>query len=140
PATIVGVTTAERSQQYEQLLRDLRDERGVLGALLPTLPDEAWDRPSPAEGWLLRDCVVHLAETDESAAAIAEGSALAARRGQGDGVLTAGMNRGRAMRPHEVLSWWRAAGERMLAALSEYKGDERLTWAGRPMSVISFRY
>ena len=135
-ATLLPMT--EQSEQYGQLLRDLRDERGVLGALLPTLADEVWDRQSPAEGWLLRDCVVHLAETDESAAAIAGESALAARRGEGRGVLTAGMLRGREMRPAQVLAWWRAAGERMMAALESYAGSERLTWAGRPMSVVSF--
>ena len=124
---------------YTQLLDDLAGERAVTAAVLAGLADDAWDRPSPAEGWLLRDCVVHLAETDERAATIAEGEeAPFGRRDPNAGVLTPGMLRGRDLQPAAVYLWWQQAGDRMLAALRRYRGDERLPWAGRSMSVVSF--
>lgn len=124
---------------YTQLLDDLTAERAVTAGVLAALPDDAWDRPSAAEGWLLRDCVVHLAETDERAAAIAEGQDVApGRRDPNAGVLTPGMQRGRTLQPADVRMWWQDAGDRMLAALRTYRGDERLPWAGRSMSVVSF--
>jgi uncharacterized protein (TIGR03084 family) len=125
---------------FAQLIADLSAERGVLDGVLKQLPSEAWDRPSPAEGWLLRDCVVHLAETDESAAAIVEGveRAPGTRRNPEDGVVTAGMLQGREMAPAEVHAWWRRAGDRLLDALDGTAADARLTWAGRTMSARSF--
>jgi uncharacterized protein (TIGR03084 family) len=127
----------DASNAYEALLDDLRAERDVLDHLLATLPDAAWDRDSPAEGWTLRDCVVHLCETDDSAADAALGITRGPR-GEGAGVLTAGMLRAKTLTPNELRAWYRRAGERMLAALSRYQGDERLPWAGRPMGVRSF--
>ncbi len=126
---------------YRQLLNDLAGERAETARVLAGLLPEAWDRPSPADGWLLRDCVVHLAETDEHAAAIAERQALetggGGRRVPGE-VLTPGMKDWRGRAGTEVLAWWQQAGDRMLAALATYSGDERLPWAGREMSVVSF--
>ena len=122
---------------YRQLLDDLRAERGVIDRLLASLPDDRWDVDSPAEGWTLRDCVVHLCETDDSAATIARGE-TPERRGEGSGVLTAGMLRSKTLTPDELRNWYRDAGEAMLTALSRYNGDERLPWAGRAMGVRSY--
>src|SRR5215204_10846 len=98
---------------YGALLDDLRAEREVIERLLASLPDGRWDVDSPAEGWTLRDCVVHLCETDDSAAAGARGETLQ-RRGEGSGVLTAGMLRSKALTPDELRAWYRRAGEAML--------------------------
>jgi uncharacterized protein (TIGR03084 family) len=122
---------------YRQLLVDLRAEREVLNVLLAALPDDRWDADSPAEGWTLRDCVVHLCETDESATAGANHE-TPAPRGEGAGVLTAGMLRAKTLSGNQLRAWYRAAGERMLNALAQYQGDERLPWAGRAMGVRSY--
>jgi uncharacterized protein (TIGR03084 family) len=157
------MTSAESAAgAYRQLLADLRAEREVLNHLLATLPDDKWDADSPAEGWTLRDCVVHLCETDEGATTIASRDAPDARetpreplqrghggspssqdeqrsrRGQGSGVLTAGMLRAKALTGDQLRAWYRAAGERMLHALAQYGGEERLPWAGRAMGVRSY--
>lgn len=119
------------------LVDDLEAERAAVDALLASLPGEAWDANSPADGWKLRDCVVHLAETDDSTSAIVEG-VQQERGGEREGVLTAGMLRGRGMQPAEVLAWYRRAGERVLRALRGVGDNERLTWVGREMSARSF--
>jgi uncharacterized protein (TIGR03084 family) len=126
------------------LVEDLYEERRNNEALLSGLPDAAWDNPSPAEGWLLRDCAVHLCETDDSATRIVEDRdkpppAPTGRRGRRpDGVLTTAMVSWRRREPSEVLQWYRDANDRLVAALRTLSGDERLAWAGRPMSARSF--
>jgi uncharacterized protein (TIGR03083 family) len=77
------------ADSLQSLVDELAVEQDVLKRLLAGLPDTAWDRPSPAEGWTLRDCVAHLAETDESATAGVEGRTLQ-REGRREGVLSAG--------------------------------------------------
>ena len=129
---------------WQPLVDDLFEERRVVEAVLEAIDDAVWDNPSPAEGWLLRDCVVHLCETDDSAARIVEDRdkpppAPTGRRGRRpDGVLTTAMVSWRRREPADVLQWYRVANDRLVAALRELTGEERLRWAGRPMSARSF--
>ncbi len=123
--------------EWETLVDDLEAESRVVQSAIDAAEDEAWDRPSAAEGWTLRDCVVHLAETDESATAGVLGEPLT-RDGRREGVLTAGMLRGRTMTPDEIREWYRSSNARLVASLRALKGDERLTWVGRPMSARSY--
>jgi uncharacterized protein (TIGR03084 family) len=120
-----------------ELLADLRAEREVLEGVLAAQPYAAWDKPSPAEGWLLRDVVAHLAESDDVAAASAEGLPRA-ERGRGEGVLSAAQLGARDMTPAELLTWYRRANDRLLGALAHYDSNSRLPWAGRQMSTLSF--
>ena len=132
------------AEGWQALVEDLYQERLANEALLASLDEPAWDNPSPAEGWLLRDCVVHLAETDDTAARNVEDrnkppAAPTGRRGRRpDGVLTTAMVSWRRREPAEVLSWYREANDRLVTALRGLTGDERLRWAGRPMSARSF--
>ena len=129
---------------WQQLIEDLYQERLANEAVLATLDGATWDNPSPAEGWLLRDCAVHLCETDDTATRLVEDRdkpppAPTGRRGRRpDGVLTTAMVSWRRRQPAEVLQWYRDANDRLVAALRELTGDARLRWAGRPMSARSF--
>ncbi len=125
------------SSDWQTLVDDLEAESRVVQSAIDGADDEAWDRPSPAEGWTLRDCVVHLAETDDSATAGVTGETLS-RDGRREGVLTAGMLRGRTLTPAEIREWYRSSNARLVAALRALNGDERLTWVGRPMSARSY--
>src|SRR5689334_19722389 len=49
------------------LVTDLAAETEVIEQMLAGLPDAEWERPTPAEGWLLRDQISHLAYFDEAA-------------------------------------------------------------------------
>jgi uncharacterized protein (TIGR03084 family) len=129
---------------WQKLVDDLYQERKANQALLETVDAAAWDNPSPAEGWLLRDCVVHLAETDDTATRNVEDrdkppAAPTGRRGRRpDGVLTTAMVSWRRRDPADVLNWYRDANDRLIAALRTLAGNERLRWAGREMSALSF--
>ena len=132
-------------------MRDLIDdwiaEQDVLDRAVADLPAERWQTPSPAEGWLLRDCAAHLAEVDEMAAAVVAERAFppaGARRQptstapSTEGVLSAGQQWARELTPAELLAWWREARARAVAALAPLDPRERLPWAGPPMSARSF--
>jgi uncharacterized protein (TIGR03084 family) len=47
-------------------------------------------------------------------------------------------DRGRALRPAEILDWWRRARSSMLRAFDGMDPSERLSWFGPPMSPASF--
>jgi uncharacterized protein (TIGR03084 family) len=124
-------------EPLQTIVDDLAAEQAVLAALITTLPREAWDAPSPAAGWSLRDCVAHLAETDDSALAGVEGRTLQ-RNGERRGVLSPGQLRSHSMTPSQVVAWYRRAAEALVSALREVGDDDRITWAGRPMSARSY--
>ena len=121
------------------LVADLVAEQEALDRVVERLSDEQWDTPSPAEGWTLRDCVVHLAEIDERAAFVARERRLPDRSGEaGDGVLTAGQLRARGVAPADLLRRWRDARAELATALLSLDPRERLPWAGPPMGARSF--
>lgn len=126
------------SEAWAALVDDLEAESGVLEALLARLPPDAWDASSPAEGWTLRDCVVHLAETDDRAMRSVLSEAPAADSSPPDGVLTDAMLGAQGKTPSEVFDWYCRANQRLVSALRRLGGEERLSWAGRPMSARSF--
>ena len=124
---------------FVAIVDDLHAERLVVESVLAGLPGTLWDLPSPAEGWTLRDCVAHLAETDGSAArSISPEHAQPAAEGEREGVLTPGQRLARSFTPAEVLAWYSEANDRLLAALRGCRGDERLRWLDRQMSARSF--
>lgn len=54
-------------------LRALDEQQGELAALLANCDQPGWRRPSRCEGWTVADVVLHLAQTNELAAASAAG-------------------------------------------------------------------
>ena len=67
-----GVTRDDRPDPMGPLIDDLVAEQHALDAALPGVPDAHWERPSPAEGGVLRDGITHLAEGDARARCVAE--------------------------------------------------------------------
>ena len=123
----------------DDLVDELVAEQDYLDEAVRDAPSERWEAPSPADGWLMRDCIAHLAEGDETAAMIAETRAYPKgdRRG-GGGVLSAGQLDARALSIEELLAWWRRARARLAVALRTLDARDRLPWAGNEMSVRSF--
>ena len=119
------------------IIDDLAAEHAVLERLLARLPDETWDHPSPAQGWTLRDCVAHLAETDQSASHIVM-KLPSLHRVRLEGPLTAGQLKAWTVRPAHVRAWYRRAGEELVFVLRSVGDEDRFSWAGRPMSARSF--
>ena len=127
------------SDVMTELVADLAAEQGALDEALSPIPASHWETPSPAEGWLLRDCIAHLAEVDETAALVAESGANLEPSGpKGDGVRSGRQLEARSLSIAELLNWWRSARGRMNDALCPLDPKQRLPWAGPPMSVRSF--
>ena len=122
-----------------ELIADLIAEQETLDRLVAGLGVSQASAVSPAPGWLLRDCVAHLAEMDASAAFVIETRTFP--RGMG-----AGQNEGMSRRQAELRGWslalvmtyWRESRERLAGALAPLDPKERLPWAGPPMSARSF--
>ena len=55
------------SASMSDLVTDLAAETEVIEQMLAGRPDSDWDLPTPAEGWLVRDQISHLAYFDEAA-------------------------------------------------------------------------
>ena len=123
----------------DELIADLVAEQDYLDEAIRDTPEERWNAPSPADGWLMRDCISHLAELDRTAAIIAETGEYPEGDGRkGDGVLSAGQLDARSLSIEELLSFWRESRARLAAALRPLDGRDRLPWAGNTMSVRSF--
>ena len=128
------------------LLDDLRAEHAELHGIVAAIDDSAWDRPTPAEGWLVRDQIGHLAYFDEVAttamtdpdafAPLAEEALAMARRGEDP--MAEHLRRGRAMAGAAVLDWWRDARRTMVDGAARLAPGERVPWFGPSMSPLSF--
>ncbi|MEV0229405.1 TIGR03084 family metal-binding protein [Nonomuraea sp. NPDC050786] len=121
-----------------ELLDDLRAETASFEALLQPLRDEDWERPTPAEGWAIRDQVSHLAWFDGAAVLAATDpdayeASLKDFRSVDDVALES-----RGMSPGELREWFRAARSRSLEVFATLDARERVPWFGPAMSAASF--
>ncbi|GAA4629024.1 TIGR03084 family metal-binding protein [Actinoallomurus vinaceus] len=123
----------------DELLTDLRAETGDLERLLEP---GAWDLPTPAEGWTVRDQVIHLAWFDEAAVRAAtdpdafreEVRTLIAEGFDTDRIVA----ERRSMPGEEVLDWFRTARDRMAEVLAGLEPKARIPWYGPDMGAASF--
>lgn len=128
-----------------EVIQDLADEQAAIGSVLDRLPDSAWDLPTHAPGWSVRDQVSHLAFFDEAATrAIENPDAFRAEvqaLQQGDTGSTQEaryLQKGRELTPQGVLAWWREVSSGLIAAARGLDGKARLPWYGPDMSGVSF--
>ncbi|WP_165977581.1 TIGR03084 family metal-binding protein [Nonomuraea diastatica] len=137
-----------------ELLDDLRAETASFEALLRPLGDDDWERPTPAEGWAIRDQVSHLAWFDDAAGrAVTDPdghrAALAGSgRGDGPGDVAAGGPAGswvdalvleaRGRTPADLLAWFRTARARSIEVFTTLGARDRVPWYGPDMSGASF--
>ncbi len=116
------------------LLASLAADLGAESAALDQVVDGLdWSLPTPAEGWTVRDTVLHLHATDLMG--------LAATTG-GD-PLEAFVGGGRAAHdlayPGELADRWRTTRSALVAAVLAWPADAgKLPWVGPPMSPASF--
>jgi uncharacterized protein (TIGR03084 family) len=121
------------------LISDLSAETADLDRLLDP---GAWDVPTPAEGWAVRDQVAHLAWFDEAATrAVATPEAFRVEvrevtaRGLDPDLLVAER---RSMPGKELLRWFRAARGRLTEVLATADPQARIPWYGPDMGLASF--
>lgn len=124
---------------FEEVIEDLVAEHAALESVLVRLPDSAWDIPTHAPGWAVRDQVAHLASVDETATlAIVDVAAFRANTGQRVAGEAPFLSKGRAMAPAEMLTWWRTASAALVTAGRTLDPKARLPWFGPDMSAVSF--
>ena len=108
----------------DDVLADLDQIERKLDAILEPLDDEAWQRPTPAEGWSIGDTVSHLAWFEEQAELAARdpdkfSSSVNELLGGGiDGYMAVAIDLGKGKPGSELLDWWRRARGRTCAMRS----------------------
>jgi uncharacterized protein (TIGR03084 family) len=141
-----GDRDQERARRLQALVGDLAAEHEALDERLADLPGEAYETPTPAEGWTIADQVSHLTYFDGSAALALRDRAgfeehraeLFATAGAGDGPDLA---LGRSLPPAELLGAWRSRRAELRRAVSVAAAlatQPRIPWYGPDMSLTSF--
>jgi uncharacterized protein (TIGR03084 family) len=128
------------------LLDDLVAETEVLTGMLAPLDDPAWDRPTPAPGWAIRDQVSHLAYFDDAATLAAtepdrfraETAALTGRMDtRGSALADEIAGQYRQLPAAELRDWLRRARAEYVRVLGGLDARTRLPWYGPGMSALS---
>jgi uncharacterized protein (TIGR03084 family) len=124
------------------LTSDLADETAALRVLLADLEPAGWERPTPAQGWAVRDQVSHLAYFDETATLSlrdpdgfrAELAKLAEAGGVSPDHIA---ERYRSMPAAELLRWFDDSRATLISAFAEVEPGTRVPWYGPAMSAAS---
>ncbi|MFM9131559.1 MAG: maleylpyruvate isomerase family mycothiol-dependent enzyme [Actinomycetota bacterium] len=124
----------------DTLIDDLADEVASLAGVLSGAGDGAWDLPTPAEGWDVREQVIHLLMIDERCLwSIADPARFTADMQQmaAAGGLEGIQSALRGMEPARLTELWveGAATLRQVGAAADPKA--RCLWYGPSMSVTS---
>lgn len=127
---------------YPALLDDLRAEHDDLAAAMADITEADWDRPTPAEGWTVRDQVSHIAFFDDVArlACVDEDAFVALReRAMTDlgGFVEASLAQGHGKTGAEMLAWMSGERSRLIEALRPLDPGARVPWFGPSMAVAS---
>src|SRR4029453_13921853 len=118
----------------DAITADLVAEHASLDALVAALPPEAWEMPTPAEGWAVRDQISHLWFFDDRAvlaatapdAFVTDAKELLASTGDPS------VAHGRSVAPAELLEDWRAGRARVVAGLKGPAPHPPIGWARPP--------
>jgi uncharacterized protein (TIGR03084 family) len=123
----------------DQICGDLTAEHDALDAVVADLSEDGWNATTPAEGWDVKDTIVHLIQADHAARVavtdsdrFSEMKATAASGGLD--VFGAKGDKSGA----EILSWWRDERHRMVDAFRARAPKDRIPWFGPDMSALSF--
>lgn len=130
-----------------EIFGDLQDEQDRLSGILAGLSEAQWLSPSDAAGWTVADVVLHLAQTDELAAARASGEDTALRwnpagtEGTVDELADQLVAAQRAA-PAAVLARWEQARQASMAALRAADPKQSVAWVAgtmRPATLATTR-
>jgi uncharacterized protein (TIGR03084 family) len=132
---------ADRAQ-YEALLEDVQAEHDDLVAAMAGIDEAAWDAPTPAEGWAVRDQISHLAFFDDvTRMAVADVPAFEAVRDEAMrdlvGYVATVLEGGKARTGAQMLEWFAGERSRMVDAFRTVEPDTRVPWFGPSMAASS---
>jgi uncharacterized protein (TIGR03084 family) len=110
--------------------------------MLAPLAPQDWDRPTPADGWAVRDQISHLAYFDDVAMLAAQSAqefrALrAVLLAEGGDVPDRLVRQYRDMDPVALLDWFRSSRARLLKDFAALPPKARISWFGPDMSILS---
>ncbi len=133
----------DRAAALAALVADLADEVAALARVVDPLDAAALLRPTPAEGWDVRDQLGHLAAFDDHGArAVTDPDGFRAEvaelQAAGANPVADAVEAGRTMDPEAVRTWWYDASARMRHAAGTLTADQRLPWYGPDMGARSF--
>lgn len=120
---------------------DLENELKALDAIVSSLDEAGWNTVTPAEGWCVRDQIIHIGGTDRTATVAAaeperfKTEFLDADRGERIGRIEAETA---SLSGAEVLTWWRSGYQALLDLFLQLDAKTRIPWFGPPMSAVSF--
>lgn len=125
-----------------EILSDLVADQQQLDQFLQRVQVRNWSALTPSEEWDIRDTISHLAHTEEYAHnALAEGGVMLDdldKYETFDDFNEAGVERGREMRPQDVIEWWRLGRAKVVDDLSRVSARDRVPWFFGDMSARSF--
>ncbi|HET9971012.1 MAG TPA: maleylpyruvate isomerase family mycothiol-dependent enzyme [Streptosporangiaceae bacterium] len=114
------------------IFEDLAAEQDRLEKILTGLDEAQWSAASAAEGWTVADVVLHLAQSDEAAAATATHGtlrgALDATPGDTTDERAASAVRNERAAPAEVFARWQRARQAAMAAMGAADPDRPVQW------------
>jgi uncharacterized protein (TIGR03084 family) len=124
----------------EAITADLVAEHESLDALVSELPPEAWEVPTPAEGWAVRDQISHLWFFDDRAvlAATQPDAFVADAKAVMSANRDPSIERGRSVPPDQLLGDWRQGRARMVELFGNLDPNARIVWYGPAMGARSF--
>ncbi len=124
----------------EQICADLEAEHAALDAVVSGLTEEQWNTDTPAEGWDVKDTIVHLIQADIAAriAVVDPDGFLEAKASIATGGFDAAFGSKDGKTGEEILAWWRDERGQMLAAFRSRGPKDRIPWFGPDMSTLSF--
>jgi uncharacterized protein (TIGR03084 family) len=125
------------------IVDDFRAEVAALDTLLADLSPAQWLVATPAEGWDVRDCVTHLAVSNEFALeCVRTGKFELMARLEAAGSVEAyerdHLGSGRAKPGAAVRAWWLGTNADLADALDAAEPDVRIPWGPNTMSLPSF--
>lgn len=125
----------------DQICDDLQAEHAALDAIVADISEEQWTADTPAEGWDLKDTIMHLIQADMAASmAVRDPDEFAAAKKQmmsGGGTLDFFAS-AEGKTGAEVLDLWRQERSAMLDAFRARGPKDRIPWFGPDMSTLSF--
>lgn len=124
-----------------EILSDLVAEQQFLDQSLQRIPIKLWDKVTPAKPWTVRDTIAHLADFAELAAdALTGGDRVKEYQNATDldALRQRAIEKGRSMRPQDVIEWWRAGRAKVVEPLSHMSADDRVEWIAGDMSAKTF--
>lgn len=122
-----------------EILTDLVKEQQTLDQFLQKINPREWGNPTKAKGWSIKNLVAHLAQFEDLTADTIEDDVvpneLIAEAGGFEAFVKAGIDKGKPMRPQDVIEWWRLSRARAMDALWSLEADDRVEWVGGDCSA-----